>query len=274
MMLYVYGGKFESIDKDNLRMILGHAGVEPHRIRFVDLSCEDVDIEGRNCVLTIGSSFRPVSRAIVAAGLYKYADLLGDVIDRDNKFFLFNLPMEVAQMMSNDEDKQFAWDKISNMATGFNTWYPFDDPIPDMTNNKVVNVEPPAPVEEEPKKEVKTEVASEPTPVVSTPAKAVSAPVSSELGDIDIDVKECLNALFEHVNLTDQGLGKSLSKYEKFTLHTPSGELHVYPTNRIPESDQGFKVTFKDLVSILRAGIQLNAGTVTLEDKNGSEVDS
>jgi len=261
------------MDKSNFRMIMTHFQIEPEKIQFVDLDHEDVDLREKHFVLTTDRSLIKVTRALIAAGTYKATELLGrDVVDPTRGFHLFNIPITVNDMMGSMEDKMLTKAKLDQLVKYYKNYFPFDDALPDMTagpsdngavedvsvnGSKVENVEQPLPEAIEP---------------VVTKAMVEKAPINTELGDIPIDVNECLNALYEHVNLADNGLGKSLSKYEKFTLSTGSGDLTVYPTNRVPEADEGLKITFKDLVTVLKVSVHLNAGTITFGEKNGTNI--
>lgn len=240
-------------------MILGHAKFEEHQLRFVDLEHEDPNIERAKCILTTGKTIQKVTRAIIATGKYKAQQLLSDVVDKESGFTLFNIPLEVNAMASADE-KMYVWNKIQQLAAVYHEIIPFEDELPVMTEEKQEVV-----VESKPEESCAQEM---------TPPEPARAPIAQELGEIDLNVMECLNALFEHVSLGGQDIGKSLSKYEKFTMHTGSGDLQIYPTNRIPEQDEGFKLSFKDFLVLLKSGIQINAGTITMEQRNGSSVAS
>ncbi len=259
-MIYVYGNSFTSMDKENFRKIMTHFQVEGDRVQFVDLDHEDVNMEGKNFVLTVDRALIKVTRALTNAGTYKPTELLGrDVVDPGRGFHLFNIPLTINEMMGAREDKLLTKQKLDQLMKYYKDFFPIDDPIPDMTRKEVTNVEAPVPAKEEVTK-------------AKFDSPGVAVATKSELDEVPVDVNECLNALFEHVNVADAGLGKSLSKYEKFTLTTGSGELQVYPTNRIPEKDEGLKITFKDLVTVLKVGVHLNAGTITFGAKNGTDV--
>lgn len=289
-MLFIYGHDLSPIDKEGLKMILGHAGIRDYEIRFVDLNHEDPDVEKRKCILCTGRSLKAVSSAIKETGAYTFAQLLGDVIDPDNNFMLFNIGIDVIQMISgSSEDKAFTWSKIQQVAQYYRQMVPFNDPLPEIESNPKVESPVQDVVPEQQDTPIST-VSSEKTHLSTignteepqetakeestTEAKEVStSEVVGNTGEININVMECLNALYEHVNLVDPGLGNSLSKYQKFTLHTSGGDMNVYPTNRLGKDD-GFKITFKDLMLVLKASIQMNAGSITFESKSGTEVDS
>lgn len=257
-MLYVFGNGFTTIDKDGLKMILNHAGIKEFEVGFIDLNYEDPGVEKKRAILCVDKSLRAVKNAIKESGAYTHAQLLTDVVDPQAGFVMVNIPIPVTTMLAGSpEDKAFTWEKIKLLAQHYREIYPFNDSLDCINNdfNQVVSSIPETPTNH--------------TDKVEAVIKNVT-----ELDTINLNVLECFNALYEQVNLLDPGFGMSLSKYEKFTLHTSGGDLTIYPTNRISKTDSGFKITFKDFLAVLKAGIQMNAGSITFESKTGAEVDS
>lgn len=258
-MLYICSDNITDIDRGIIEKILAMAKIEPHEIRYVDLAHEDPDMQNKSAVLAVGTTgIRSVIKDLTKSKMYTASQLVGkDVVDRENNFFVYNVPISFTDMMGLEEDKLMVWHKISQMATIYREWYPFNDNIEAISE---IKKEAPA-VEKE--QSPKVEMVPTETPEVQ---------IIRTLGDTPLNVMEVLNALFEHVNLTDPGLGKSLGKYEKFTLHTESGDLNVYPTNRIPEKEEGFKISFKDLVTLIKLSVSVDCGTITFEKKDGDAI--
>jgi hypothetical protein len=253
-MIYVYGNSFTSIDKESFRGIMSHFKIAGDKVQFVDLDHEDINLEGKNFILTVDRALQKVTRALVNGGKYKPTELLGkDVVDPIRGFHLFNIPLTISEMRGSIEDKTLTKNKLDLLVKFYNEFFPFDDEIPDIVNTVEANV---------PAIESKTATYS---------PSAVR--MSGSLGEVPVDVRRCLDGLCEHVNLADNGLGKSLSKYEKFVLMTPGGTIGVYPNNRINEDDQyNVKITFKDLVALLKICVYLDVGTITFGPRNGVDV--
>jgi hypothetical protein len=252
-MLYICSDNISDIDRGIFEKILEMAKIKSHEVRFVDLAHEDPEMLNKSAVVAVGTiGIRAVIKDLTASKMYTASQLVGkDVVDTENNFFVYNIPITFTDMMGAEEDKMMVWHKVSQMAEIYRDWFPFNDSIEDIV------VAPPA----------KAEAA------VAEAAVAVpEAPILRTLGEVPMDVNQVLNALFEHVNLTDPSLGKSLGKYEKFTLHTDSGDLNVYPTNRIPEKEDGFKISFKDLVTLVKLSVSVDCGTITFEKKDGDAV--
>ena len=273
-MIYVYGNNITVGDKKNFNMIMGYAQVEEHEMRYIDLEHEDVMARDQNYVIAVGTkAMKAVTRDLTSSGLYSVTQLVGkDCIDLASKFLLYCIPMSFTEMVTNKEDKDLVWMKVQDMVQNYRTWVPFDDKIPkDLGAPKVVS--PDVSSEADPEPEDTMVEVSEVVKVAEVGTKDVEtlAPVPASLGEISIDVMSTLDALFEHVNLSDAGVGKSLSKYSKFTLHTGSGEIDVYPTNRMPKEDR-FQICFKDLVTLIKLSTQTDCGTITFEGKDGNSI--
>lgn len=258
-MLYVYSNGISEVDRNNFGHIMSYTQVQQHEIRYVDLNYEDVKIEEKGCVIAVGTvAIKAVIADLAKKKIYSATQLVGkDCIDEARKFFLYCIPQTFTEMISTQEDKDQVWAKLTHMEQVYREWVPFNDPIPNLGEE--------APVIEDTTGET-TNKDTTATPVDTGPVEEFSPE------EVGLNVLEVLNALFEHVSLTDAGLGKSLSKYEKFTLKTSSGDLDVYPTNRMPKDGTGFQICFKDLVTLVKLGVQVNARTITFEAKDGAIV--
>lgn len=84
-----------------------------------------------------------------------------------------------------------------------------------------------------------------------------------KLSDVTHDLSLLLKSLSSMVNMSDPALEKSLSRYKKFILATPNGEISVYPTARIPPTDVGLSISFKDLILLLKFADTMGASKIT-----------
>ncbi len=284
-MFYVFGNNIQSHDRSTMVMILGHANIQQKDIRFVDLDHEEPDVNKFSVALCTGSSLKIVARALSKAGKYRPQDLIGqDVVDEANAFALYNIGMNINEIVLNDENKAYVWSKVSSISEYYQKWFPFNDELPDMSTGS--KEEPSTDTEAKEAKEVKeiTETVTD-NPAFdyqATETKAsdnntqnvqvVENTEGQDLGEISIEVKEVMAQLFEQVKLTDPSLGKSLAQYDVLTFKNGNAELRVYPTNRIPEKDPGLKISLKDLVSIIRAAEVLDSGIISFRKKEGDVV--
>ena len=181
-----------------------------------------------------------------------------------------NVGLEVYEIMTSQENKNFMWDKVSSSAELYLKMNPkanivFDE-IPDLTVSEPVEVEMQPPLVSEifePEFSVEQNITTMASP---------SLDVVTIGDETTYNIVEMLDKLYEHVSVTDPSLGKMLSKYEKFTLHTSSGELDVYPTTRIPEDNRN-SITFKDLVMLLKYFSIMGAEQVTLKKRDGNSTE-
>jgi hypothetical protein len=265
-MLFIYGTNLSALDKSSLKKILGHAGISEERLCFVDTAYEDLNVGRGKCFLGVGKqAVRLLARALIEEGCFKTTDFFGnDLLDVNSGFFFYNVGLEVTEIMASQENKDVIWDKAQQIAKYYLDWYPFDDPLPEFKPEPKLEPEP----------EIKVEAPVQPevvTSVVEQEVIVVKAQTVQSVTSVEFSTLEMLNALYAHVTVTDPGLGKSLAKYEKFTLETSTGILTVFPTTRIPEDVEN-SFSFKDLIILLRSAVFLKSDTITMEKANGTSV--
>lgn len=259
-MLNVIGHDFSQVDKDTIKMIFGLAKLEEHELRIIDSKYEDVDVGGLSALFVIGkTSIRTIVRELVKSGKLGKSTFVGnDMYNKESQFLFMNVGVNVTEVMTSQENKDFMWNKVQQAVEYYREIFPFDDSL-DAIDEAIANHEEIALEAEVP---VITEVVTE---------EAAPVTVRSE-SEITYNVEELLNALCEMVSLTDPGLTKTLAKYEKFKLITSGGELSVYPTTRIPENEEGFFISFKDLIVLLKFASIIDTSSITIEKKSGNAV--
>ena len=258
-MLNVIGHDFSQVDKDAIKMIFGLAKLEEHEFKIIDSKYEDVNVEVLDAIFAIGkTSIRNIVRQLVKSGKLGKSTFVGnDMYNKESKFLFMNVGVNMSEVMTSQENKDFMWNKVQQAVEYYREIFPFDDSLGKL-DEAIAEGEEIALEAEEPAAEI-----------IEIPA--VVEIVNNE-SEITYDVDELLNALCEKVSLTDPGLTKTLAKYEKFKLITSGGELSVYPTTRVPDDEEGFFVSFKDLIVLLKFASIINTSSITIEKKDGSAV--
>lgn len=249
-MLNIIGHDFSQVDKDTIKMIFGLAKIEEHELRIIDLKHEDIDVNSMNAIFAVGkTAIRLLVRSLVKSGKLGKSTFVGnDMYNREAGFLFINVAIDIATVMTSQESKDFLWSKIQLVSNYYKEMIPFDD------NLEALDV------------------------IIAEGEDALlikgSLPdiVDSGVVDITYDTQELMDALYEMVNLSDPGLTKSLSKYEKFDLNTSAGVLSVYPTTRTPTNEEGFFLSFKDLILLLKFATVIDTDKITIEKRDGTSV--
>ena len=247
-MIFIYNKSFSQSDKQSMLMILSHAGIQSSDCMFVDLTTEDVsiDIISRNFIIAF-KTYREIARALVASGLFKIGDLIGkDVYDHVGKFGLINIPFDMVEALSKDEVKMAIWEKVQTFAA----FYKENKPAA----KEAVQLELFEPDDNLDVVDVGISNAAETN---------VTSAVEQKDSSVTIDVPALIAKISEAIDLSDASLGKSLSLSSKIELLTPSGNLTIYPTNRIPSANEGASMSFKDSLAILRLADAVSATKIT-----------
>lgn len=259
-MLNVIGYDFNQVDKDTIKMIFGLAKLEEHELRIIDSKHEDVDVGALSALFVIGkTAIRTMVRELVKSGKLGKSTFVGnDMYNKESQFLFMNVGVNVSEVMTSQENKDFMWSKVQQAAKYYREIFPFNDSLAALDEAIASDEEVALEVEEVPVQQA---------PIPSEDAQAVDMAT-----EITYDVEELLNALCEMVSLTDPGLTKTLAKYEKFKLTTSGGELSVYPTTRIPENEEGFFISFKDLIVLLKFASIIDTSSITIEKKSANTV--
>jgi len=238
-MLNIITYDMKSGDKDVINMIFSHLPIADGCISFHDLKHEDLNIENMNAIFAIGKvSIRMVARSLIKAGKIGQSTFVGnDIYNKKSKFLFMNASVSISEIMTSQENKEFIWDKVKTVVEYYNDIFlDIEDSdglkVKDQEDIKVKDIE--------------------------------------DIGTSKYNSAEMLNLLFDKINLSDPGLMKSLSKYDKFILNTSSGDLVVYPTNRIPDKEEEFFITLKDLIVLLKFSDILDVETIMLSRGDGA----
>lgn len=255
-MLKVITHSISPEDRKQIRKILSLVGIEENRYRLLDISIEDQDVQtNRDQVLSVGKhATRKCVRDLVSSSVLTNTTFLGnDLIDKDNLFFLYHIP-DVITFMSSDVNKQYVWEKLQEMKGLLDEWVPFDDEISFGSE----------------KTESPQEVAQEDEP--STDKEIVYKEPVVPVREIDdtlrINIDNVLLTMFEKVDFNDQNLGKTLGKFEAFSIECENTTINIYPAGRVPSSDEN-GISLKDLLIVLRSAKIFGSEYVTLI-KNGT----
>ena len=261
-MLNIIGHDLSAVDKDNIKKIFSYTPLSKNKQMIIDLKYVDFEIDDYNTIFAIGKvATRLIVRELVKGGKISQSVFVGnDLYNQDAGFMFVNVGLEVVDIMTSQENKDFMWDKVSNAVDLYLKINPDDITAGENEVVKETIV-------------IDSAVVDDAWPDTGLP-KSNAPAVIQPIGDnVTYQVGDILDKLYEHVSLSDPSLGKMLSKYEKFTLHTTSGDLNIYPTTRMPDSDEDPSITFKDLVVLLKYFTIMNAEHVTLKKKDGNITD-
>jgi len=239
-MLNIIGYEFNQLDKDTIKMIFKHAGMDEKELHLIDLKHEDPDLDSIDATFAVGKvAIRMVVRGLVKSGKIGQSAFVGnDMYNKESKFLFINVGVNISEIMTSQENKDFVWEKVQSMVKYYKDIFPYK------------------------------QIAELDTAIVEQDIDNQDVPIVTSDDNATYSVSEILQSLYDRVNIADPGLTKSLSKYEKFILRTTTGELSVYPTNRIPVDEEGFFISLKDLVVLLKFSVIINTECITLSKEN------
>jgi len=249
-MLNIIGYEFNQLDKDTIKMIFSHAGMDKEEIHVVDFKHEEPDLDTMDAIFAVGKvAIRMVVRSLVKSGKIGSSTFVGnDMYNKEAGFLFINVGVNISEIMTSQENKDFVWEKVQSTVKYYREIFPFKE-INDTD-----------------------EIAKLDAALVEEDIDNQDVPIT--VGDnVTYSVGEILQSLYDRVNITDPGLTKTLSKYEKFILHTTTGDLSVYPTTRIPVDEEGFFISLKDLVILLKFSTIINTEFITLSKEDASSSD-
>mgnify|MGYP000868963107 CR=1 FL=1 len=228
-MIYIVHKALTSADKQAFLKILSYAKIKEDDLKFMDISCEDLDLDGKNFVFAL-NTYKEVAKSYVASGVFEMRQVLGsDIYDEDSSFALVNIPYTIQDLFTNTIAKQSVWQKInvfydfyqkmiSKVSSGtIDNGAPFNDDVSCIGTNK-------------------DGMEAEDTPLT-------------------VETSELLAKLAENLDFSDPALGKSLLSSDKIEFETENLKVHVYPNNRIPKKDSmdnTLRLSFKDMLAILK----------------------
>jgi len=251
-MLNIIGYEFNQLDKDTIKMIFKHAGMEEEELYVVDFKHEEPDLDTMDAIFAVGKvAIRMVVRSLVKSGKIGQSTFVGnDMYNKEAGFLFINVGVNISEIMTSQENKDFVWEKVQSTVKYYREIFPFES-----------FVEPLEGIDDA------GEMAKLDAALVEEDIDNQDVPIT--VGDnVTYNVGEILQSLYDRVNITDPGLTKTLSKYEKFVLHTTTGELSVYPTSRIPADEEGFFISLKDLIVLLKFSVIINTECITLSKEN------
>lgn len=261
-MLNIISFELSEVDKSNIKTVFGFTDLKESDYRIVDLKHEDLNLDTYNIVFVIGKySIRKTMKSLISNGVLSQSIFTGkDIMDIENNFVLITINLDPQELMMSQENKSFMWEKAQQVAT----YYKQIDPnVPFGVKNDLTM----AKVDEDLIKEDPDNAAMlADEPRIMSEASKTIAPEKNKvvIEDATYDIKEVLNALVDKVKLSDPSLTKALAKYEKMTLHTTNGDLNVYPTTRIPHDEDGFFITLKDLIIMLKFATITDTDSLTI----------
>ena len=124
-MLYIYSNGISELDKVNFNKILGFASITPGETRYVDLDHEDISTKNIDFIIAISpKSIKAVIRDLTESKRYPVSSLLGkDAIDKENKFFLYCIPLTFMEMLGSQEDKTLTWNKEPSRMPSYKIYF-------------------------------------------------------------------------------------------------------------------------------------------------------
>lgn len=240
-MIHVY---LHGATEPNLKAIeamLGSVEVKPHFYKVHDLAAEKAEIgKNRNMIAFGKKAIHELVTAMVTEGLISKGVYVGKpLVDEGSAFFFYGIHMDIPEIMRLDENKDFVYSRLIDMAKYYFEWSPLNDNF-NFTSDSPDDV---AQLTEQSSEDVvqKSEEA------LATVEYGIEVPT--------IDTIELINKLIEKVDFSDAGLGKSLAKFDKIQLQTNNGfKINVSPTARESASsvDKEIDITYKDLLSLLK----------------------
>lgn len=263
-MITIILSKYSQDDIETIAKIFGYAKIDKHELSFVDVG--NFDSLPRDLIFFSidKEATRSLVRRLISEGVLDKSTFVGnDMINKDSKFLFFNVSLSIVDIMTSQDNKDFMWDKVQKFVSSYREMVPFDDSI------EAIDVAPSAasiaPVEEPVSDGIAEYVAED----VKELPSVDGATDLDKLPDVTHNFPLLLQSLTSMVNMSDPGLEKSLAKYQKFILTTPSGEVSVYPTSRIPKEDTGCFISFKDLILLLRFAESMDTHKITFQKIQG-----
>lgn len=252
-MIYIVHKNLTTSDKQSLVFIFSHIKIDESLIKFIDLSCEDLDINNKDYIFALGT-YREVAKALVSSGAFRSKDLLGsDVIDDVTNFCFINLPYVVTDILTNSSTKAIVWKKLQAFSTLFES----------MRSAKIIQSEKLEALTDEP--------FNDELPTIEELSRPAIAESHSSLVDdnnsITLNPLVLLNDLIRNMDTSEASLGKTLSLSEKITFTAQNITVCVYPNNRISSKDVNssdtLHISFKDLMAILKCSIMFDAEKIS-----------
>ncbi len=221
----------------SIERMMNSVGLKPSIYTIVDVSepQEDIDTKhllafGKKAVMHVVNLL--IKNEYIAKGTYIGKPL----IDEDNAFFFYGIPLEVPEIMKDDGNKFYVFEILSDLAQYYLKWCPFNDELNFTNLPRDCNGE------------------------VNGESDNISVPIDSSSDNLiprehALDSLELIAKLIEKVDFSDVGMGRSLSKFEKIQLITNNGyKLNISPTARetISTDEKEIDINYKDLLSLLK----------------------
>lgn len=232
-MIYIIHKALTTNDKQAFVKILAYANIPETLLKFVDITSEDLDLNGKDFIFAI-NTYKEIAKSFVASGVFEMRQVLGsDIFDEQTNFALINIPYSINDLFANNAAKQTVWLKINNFYKFYQECMskkieqtdnvPFDDPLPMIEESAI--------------------------PADETIEDNTEEKIST------VDVSDLLLKLAENLDLSDPALGKSLTSSNKIEFETEDLKICIYPNNRIPKKDvldNSLNLSFKDMLAILK----------------------
>lgn len=249
-MIYVVHRQITHGDKLSFLKILSCVDINEADVKFVDLSNEDLDVSKKDFILAI-NTYKEIARSLIALKLFDMKQLLGnDVFDPVTKFGLVNIPHTIQELYSNDNAKQIVWHKL----LAFSEFYKECGGVGGYEGNIAINGD----------QSFADAIDAEPEPISEEETIPEETKDLEEVASVDIDA--IFEALASQLDLTDPGLGKSLSLSDKIQFETENFKICIYPNNRISTKDQAendLNLSYKDMLALLKLGTMFDAKKIS-----------
>lgn len=247
-MINVYMSNVDDSTKETVYKIFNSVDIPKNVINVVDADKQPFD-SSNLCNVAFGK--KPTLGAIKAyakEGIIEMNKFNGrPLIDEENAFFFYSVPIELTEIMKSDENKLYVFEMFQDLAQLYLKWNPFNDEI------NFGSVLP-----EAARDNIKQQI------VADADAAMVG---ETHLDDTqDISTIELMHKLIEKIDFSDAGLGKSLAKWDKISLATHNGYvLNVFPTANFAdnEAEKVVNITYKDLLSLLKITILTGSKTIS-----------
>ena len=218
-------------DSKDIQNIFSSTPLEIQDIRIVDLAFEDIDYKPGDSWIALGKNAIGLLTAYLLAneGIKPETWRGGKIVDKKNTFLYLGISTDIKGFFLLPENEKIAvWNEILEVTTLYKEWRPFNDEIPFGAEENLFGGDKEIFAEEitETKTPIVEEVIekiTEPTPAVvveevATVETVTSVDVSNDNADeVTLDAIDIINRVAQQINLADPTLGKSLTKYEKFS---------------------------------------------------------
>ena len=263
-LINIYAKDISLEDKNFIYMAFGHAGITQGMIKFCDLN--SMQPQSKSISFCFGGAHNDIARAIVNSGKLSIRDFLSaDVFSDAFNLIFISIPVSIKESSVTRDNKAYLWNKILLLAQKMKEYGYWNVEGSNRENvNGVPAEQSTAP--EDSHYDTSTEEAINISNAEASSVAQDSVQSSKERA-AELNVDELLNGVISGIAASDSAIGKSLSSYSRVSFTTKDGlPVNIYPTNRISSDDDGVKMSFKDVIVLLKMAILAETQTITFHN--------